>query len=348
MRVAGPLPTLQLTSAPTSAWQRTLAPGQVLNAVVVGPTAPGSMLLRVGALELIARTELDLSQGQSILLRVIRGGETPELQVVQASRDQALIAQALRTSLPRQADLAELLGRMAATWRELPNPNAAPQPLAREIGAILNRVLPTGADPADLKGQLLRLLTRLQISSHRPAPLSADRGEPGSQGAPAAGGRPEAAVLDALRQETESALASIRWQQISSLPDEIGRGPVWHLELPLRAPDGSPAGLWLRAQRDADGREPGNPRWTIDLSLTVEPLGPLHARLSLLGGQLSATLWAERDRTTALINEHLALLGAGLERSGIQVAHLAARAGRPTTTADQPVSPLRGLLDERA
>jgi hypothetical protein len=371
VRVAGPLPALQLTTSTASAWQRQLVPGQVLNAMVVGSTGAGSVLLRVGALELIARTELALAAGQPLLLKVTKGGETPELQVLRGNTEETLITAALRSSLPRQAGLAEQLGRIAATWRQLADPAAAPPALSRAAAALLARPLPSGTepsalrqalaqsglffearlaqgafDPADLKGQLLRLLTRLRT----PAALSPPAGgaepepEPRAAGAAVRGDT----LLEALRHHAENALASIRWQQISSLPDDAGRGPVWQLALPLAQPDGGTTNLWLRAQREADGREPGQRRWTLDLSLSLEPLGPLHAHLSLAGEQLSATLWAERDESARLVTEHLAQLGAGLARAGLAVALLGVRAGRPPAPADQPTPPVQGLLDEQA
>lgn len=367
MRVAGPPPSLQLSNTASQNWQRSLAPGQILNAVVIDASNPGSALLRVGALELIARTELALARGQPLVLRVLKGGEVPELQVARASPEQSLLAQALRSALPRQGGLGTQLAGLAAAWRQVPDRDAAP--LARAVAVLLERTATTGTDaaalrqavlqsgvffearlargvfdPADLKGQLLRLLGRLRPGT-APAP------EPGTQ-APggtraAAGGRADA-VLEVLRQQAEDALATVRWQQLNSLPDDTGRGPVWHLALPLRTPADKPADLCMRAQRESDGREPGGRHWTVDLSITLEPLGPLHARLSLSGEELSATLWAEHPTTAVLLDHDLGRLRAGLERAGLAVTHLATRVGRPPTPADQPAVPLAGLLDERA
>lgn len=364
MRVAGPSLTLQPANVASQGGQRSLAPGQVLNAVVIDASNPGSALLRVGALELIARTELALARGQPLVLRVLRGGELPELQVMRSAPEQTLIAQALRSALPRQGGLGTQLAGLAATWRQLQDQDVAP--FTRAITPLLSRAVTTGTDagtlrqavlqsglffetrlaqgffdPADLKGQLLRLLGRLRPEV-TPAPTAQ------SKDAVIAASARESTLLETLRQQVDSALATIRWQQLSSLPDETGRGAVWHLALPLQTPAGELADLRLRTDREAERSEPGTRRWTLDLSLAVEPLGPLHARLSLAGERLSATLWAERPATAALLDEHLGLLGAGLERAGLEVAHLAARAGRPPAPADQPALALDGLLDERA
>ena len=375
MRVAGPLPTLQLTAPAGNAWQRALQPGQVLHAVVVSSATAGTALLRVGALELVARTELALARDQSLMLEVVKGGDTPELRLLRPGGEEALIARALRTSLPRQAPLADQLGRLADAGRQLELvADKLTARLGREIGTLLARPLATGTEPralrqalaqsglffearlaqgsfdaADLKGVLLRLLARLpgQAPAGRGATADAVPGREGGS-PPAAPPDHGGALLEATRHLVEDALAGIRWQQISSLPDEGGRGLLWHVGLPLRAPDDTPTTLWLRAERDPAGRESDGQRWTLDLSLSIAPLGPLHAHLSLVDGRVSATIWAEREETASLVDHHLGLLGAGLERAGIAVAHLAARSGRPATGADQPAPPLQCLLDERA
>ena len=372
MRVAGPLPTLQAINPTPGSTQRTLLPGQVLHAVVVSPATAGTALLRVGELELTARTELALTKDQALLLEVVKGGDTPELRVLRTGGEEGLIARALRTSLPRRAAVADQLGRIGDAWRRMATDKTVASGLAREVGALLNRPLATGTDPAslrqalahsglffegqlaqgrfdaaDLKGVLLRLLARLPGQAGRSTDM---RGAPpaGSDGPLGAAADPDGAHLETLRHLAENALAGIRWQQISSLPDDAGRGALWHVELPLRTPDDAATSLWLRTERDPDGRQAGGRHWTVDLSLAVPPLGTLHAHLSLLGDQLSATLWAECEDAARLFGDQLGLLGAGLERAGIRVAHLAARAGRPPVSADQPAPPLQGLLDERA
>ena len=374
MRVAGPLPTLQLTSQTGSAWQRTLQPGQILHATVASPATAGTAVLQVGALELIARTELALARDQPLLLQVVKAGDQPELRVLQPVRDEEVVARALRTSLPRQAPIADQLLRIVDAAKQLLGDKATAA-LAREVAAaLIGRPLPTGTEPAalrqalaqsgllfeaqlaqgrfdagDLKATLLRVLARLQGQGSN-LPVGPDAAGPASAGSarPADRIQPGTALVETLRHLVEDALAGVRWQQLSSLPDEAGQRFLWHVGLPLRSPDDAPTTLWLRAERDADGREAEDRRWTVDLSLSIAPLGALHARLSLLDGRISATIWAERPDTASLVESHLDLLGDGLERAGIAVGHLASRSGRPPTAADQPAPPLRRLLDERA
>ena len=190
MRVAGPLPTLQLSNQAGGAWQRTLQPGQILHATVLSPATAGTALLRVGALELIARTELPLTRDQPLLLQVVKAGDQPELRVLQPARDEELVARALRTSLPRQGALADQLLRIVDTAKLL-LADKATAALGRETAAaLLGRPVADGTEPAalrqalaqsgllfeahlaqgrfdaaDLKATLLRVLAQLQDQS---------------------------------------------------------------------------------------------------------------------------------------------------------------------------------------
>jgi hypothetical protein len=375
VRVAGPLPTLQLTSQPGNAWQRALQPGQVLQAVVVSSPISGTALLRVGGLELVARSDLALPRDQPLLLEVVKAGDQPTLRVVRAEGQAELLAGALRRSLPRHGPPAGQLGRIAEAAKSLLG-DAGTAGLGRDVlAALSSRAAPTGTEPAplrqalaqsglffearlaqgqfdaaDLKAILLRMLARLKGEAGN-LPAGPDAGpeqQPGAGGKAAARPGAQTGGVETLRQLVEDALAGVRWQQISSLPDEAGRGWLWCVGLPLQAPDDTPTTLWLRVAHDADGREPEDPHWTLDLSLTIAPLGPLHVHASLRADRVFATIWAEDQATAGLVAGHLHLLGAGLERAGLAVGHLAARAGRPATAADQPAPHLHGLLDERA
>ena len=365
MRVAGPTPTPILSQPATTGGARALTPGQVLHALVVGSPTANAVLLRVGELELVARTELPLSRGQALVLEVTRGGDIPELRVVGEPSERDLVAQALRASLPRALPLGDVLDRLTATWRAVRDAGALPPAVSREVdrlvqglrsaapapaalrqaaadsGLFLEARLAQGRfDPADMKGLLLRLLDRLPPKGAGARPAAPDEPRPDAL-------RRGAELIGTLRDEAEAALATLRGRQLASLPD-AGQPPAWHFELPLRDPSGRETTLWLRAERDADGRESA-PRWSVTLRLDLEPLGPVHAQLSLHGERIAATLWAERPATATLLDRQLGLLVAGFERAGLAPLRVAAGAGRPPAPADRPGAVgQRTLLDEQA
>ncbi len=85
-----------------------LQAGQILHAKVLTPSAHNRVQLQIGTAEIIARTQTNLSQGQRIILDVIKTGPLPELRLLQQSGMREVHASALRTILPRQIPLQNL------------------------------------------------------------------------------------------------------------------------------------------------------------------------------------------------------------------------------------------------
>ena len=134
-----------------------------------------------------------------------------------------------------------------------------------------------------------------------------------------------------LLAETESAVARQELLQIASMP---GGEPVeaqvtrWMFEMPFTTPQGATVAQF---EISRDGRGKGGeaqPTWRAAFSLDIEPLGPIHARVSLAGGQAIVGLWAERETGLARLEEGRELLGAALARADFR-AEIAVHAGAP-------------------
>jgi len=67
----------------------------------------------------------------------------------------------------------------------------------------------------------------------------------------------------------------------------------------------------------------------VEIGFELKELGALTARLTLRGGSLAATLWAEDAITAGTIQSRLGELQADLEDAGLAVARLGIYAGRP-------------------
>jgi hypothetical protein len=176
--------------------------------------------------------------------------------------------------------------------------------------------------PLDLKAALLiarQALTQwARTAAPSPdAPLLAGRpagappAPPMRQGAPAPQPQAHASLpADAptplaagrLLQETDAAIARQELLQAASLPEALqptpGRigpaGPHWLFELPFTGPQGQGV-----AQFEVEGEAEGEGRswaraWRARFSVDLEPFGPLHAQLSLVGRRAGVALWAER------------------------------------------------------
>ena len=191
----------------------------------------------------------------------------------------------------------------------------------------------------DLKAALLTLLQSLPPQAARPRPHRPDTPPP-VRGGTLAGHAPTAPTLsadadlpviaEALRGETEQAVARQVLHQLASLPE--GEAAKWLFELPLVTPQGTAI-----AQFEIDRDEPGRtsdpdagPAWRARFSLDIEPLGPVHVHLSLGGERMAVNVWAERE--------------GGLERlraqsgdlAGVLDAEVVFRAGPPPASAPAP------------
>ena len=141
------------------------------------------------------------------------------------------------------------------------------------------------------------------------------------------------AVGQRLLAETEQALARQELLQIASLPageDDPVDAQVtrWMFEMPFTTPQGA-AVAQFEISRDGRGRGgEAQPVWRAAFSLDIEPLGPVHARVSLVGQQATVGLWAERESALARLQDDSELLGAALARANMK-AEIAVHAGAP-------------------
>ena len=196
-----------------------------------------------------------------------------------------------------------LEARMAAAAQAGPAAGAAPPPVDLKAALLIAR-------------QALMQWARSAAPSPD-APLLAGRpagappAPPMRQGPPApqaqaqaslAADAPPALAAGRLLQETDAAIARQELLQAASLPEALqptpGRigpaGPHWLFELPFAGPQGQGV-----AQFEVEGEAEGEGRswaraWRARFSIDLEPFGPLHAQLSLIGRRAGVALWAER------------------------------------------------------
>jgi hypothetical protein len=106
-------------------------------------------------------------------------------------------------------------------------------------------------------------------------------------------------------------------------------GASWLFELLFAAPDGPTV---VPFQIDRDGEAPGDgapdPIWRVRFSLDFAPIGPIHARISLSGGQAHVALWAENSDTLSMLDAQQADLADALLGDEL-IAQVAVFQGRP-------------------
>ncbi|MCX7324683.1 MAG: flagellar hook-length control protein FliK, partial [Hyphomicrobiales bacterium] len=143
--------------------------------------------------------------------------------------------------------------------------------------------------------------------------------------------QPVSAMLETVLKDTEAALDRLSISQFASLPSPAELQTAqshnrWFIELPM-ALEGRTVMLPLEIEEDRNGARPDAAQgrlWRIRFALDVEPMGPVHAMVTMQGKLIGVFVWAEREATSQLVRSfspdlEAALLGSDFERADIEV-----------------------------
>ncbi len=317
------------------------ATGQLIKATVLEQLSNSSLLLKVGNLKLSANTNVLLSAGSQLNLKVIRTGEQPSLQIIQnnpKSAEQTNL-NALRQILPKQAPLAEFFSNIKnissgeqrlpltvqqalnviqaglASRADLTNPEKIKKAL-KESGVFLesnlgksNSTKSAGSNliEGDLKGKLLRLVTL--ISSESTSSTKQTEQKQGTSNNSLLSFLSNNKLIPELQRHVESAIARIQLNQLNSLPVTEQNQHAILLELPIKEKEKIDIiSLKISEEENQKEDQESQKQWAINLSFKLEGLGSLHAKLVLGGHKIQATLWAEDQTTFELIQNNIDLL----------------------------------------
>jgi hypothetical protein len=159
-------------------------------------------------------------------------------------------------------------------------------------------------------------------------------------------------VAQRMLDQADGAIARQTLLQVASLPDRTDAAgvqfnanmsdtsPRWSFEIPFAMPQGTALAQFEIERDGASGSqvEQTGRIWRARFTLNIEPTGPIHALVSLIGDKTAVRMWAERPETAQQLraqSEQLvqALRAAELEPGDIVVAvgappQPAAKAGR--------------------
>ena len=149
---------------------------------------------------------------------------------------------------------------------------------------------------------------------------------------------PLATTAHHLLGDTDAAIARQTLLQVASLPDRVDTAgaridptaPRWNFEIPFAMPQGT-AMAQFEISRDGGGNEVEAAKrvWQARFSLDVEPAGPVHALVSLIGDRTSVRMWAERPATAAQLRAGAAQLSQALSKAELQPGDIVIRDGAP-------------------
>ena len=164
---------------------------------------------------------------------------------------------------------------------------------------------------------------------------------------------PLATTAHHLLGDTDAAIARQTLLQVASLPDRVDTTgprvdpgvPRWNFEIPFLTPQGT-AMAQFEISRDGGGNEveAAKRMWRARFSLDVEPAGPVHALVSLVGDKTSVRMWAERPATAAQLRAGAAQLSQALSKAELHPGDIVIRDGAPP----QPAPARAGHFLDRA
>src|SRR5262249_30277357 len=166
---------------------------------------------------------------------------------------------------------------------------------------------------------------------------------------------PLAPAAHHLLADTDAAIARHTLLQVASLPDRIDAlpqpaqndptGPRWNFEVPFATQQGT-AMAQFEISRDGGGNETeaANKVWRARFTLDVEPTGPVHALIALVGEKTSVRMWAERPATAERLRAGSAELGRALALPELNPGDIGLRDGPPP----QPQAATAGHFLDRA
>lgn len=287
---------------------------------------------------------------------LVRAPTTPPTPVVMAAL-RVLAMQTDSATIADQPDSLKSAVRLSGLFHEAMIANGAPGEAGKDLKSSLLALRQAlrealglseaiGQTPADKQARAdaksaqlapdLAAATRPQAPNRDGLPVPQGIAEPSID---VRTDRADAMMAKAL-DRTESALDRLTISQFASLPagsDANQGAPLnrWFTELPL-ALDGRTAVLPLEIEEDGNAGATSGPQaklWRVRFALDVEPMGPVHAMVTMQGRTIGVTVWAERDATSKLVRDHAADLKAALLDSDFDNPQIEVLAGQPMKRA---------------
>ncbi len=112
----------------------------------------------------------------------------------------------------------------------------------------------------------------------------------------------------------------------------------WFVELPL-APGAGAAVLPLEIEEDRGGGGAGEAKarlWRVRFALDLEPMGLIHALVTMQAKSVSVAVWAEREATSRLVRDFAPDLEAALKEAEFDEAAIDVLSGRPSAPPAMP------------
>lgn len=163
-------------------------------------------------------------------------------------------------------------------------------------------------------------------------------------------------LLVLLQQHSVHSLAKIQLQQLHSINHELETkdsatpNASWQIEIPVKQHNDVHHlhmridREWVDEKNESEKSKSTNKikQWSVTLRFDLPTLGEFCAQLAVVNTQVSATLWAAREKTFGEVRDHIEGLRKQLEGEGIEVKYLQCMRGMPP---EKPMALSYSLID---
>lgn len=257
----------------------------------------------------------------------------------------------LAPSLSPDADAPDIRlpqGRLAAAGDLLASGGGSRAATAAALNVLQESLQELGSVPPPAMGSAKELRHGGEVAFQASTPPPFRGAQPSAQ--PVAlpslpADAPPAVAARQLLGDTEAAIARQTLLQVASLPDRIDASapridpaaPRWHFEIPFATPQGTAMAEFEISRDGGDSEVEAAKRiWQARFSLDVEPAGPVHALVSLIGDTTSVRMWAERPETATQLRAGAAQLSQALTKAELLPGDIVIGDGRPPQSAPAP------------
>ena len=137
----------------------------------------------------------------------------------------------------------------------------------------------------------------------------------------------ELSLVKEMQQKTESSLARIILNQLTSLPKEEGLRQVWLLDLPFIHKENTES-VKIEVNRDNGGKSEDNEEnWSVNITVTPPGLSTIHCKISCINKEINTRFWSDNQQVVGKIVQNLSTLKTQFEKAGITPGHMSAHKG---------------------
>ena len=294
-----------------------------------------------------------LKPDQDIKLEVIKTGIRPEFKIIddrpgsgQKISEQKVL-ETVKQVLPIQQPVSELVNQIIKTLPLINNNENVPDALKRLAREILDSIpqIKDVNDPKQLKKSInnsgLFLETKLAYSIEKNSTLIQADFKAQLLKLQAAFKQAlnvkkaqklqsnDVTLIKEMQQKTESSLARIILNQLTSLPKEDGPRQVWILDLPFLNKETTDSVKIKINQEKQSNNDEKQENWTVNITVTPPDLATIHCKVSCFDKTINTRFWSDTQEVVTKITQHLDYLKLQFEKAGINPGHMTAHTGVP-------------------